>query len=144
MHLEQGRFTWSHNTVLKFLAQKLLSLKPLKLHANLPGYFSSCILTGKNLHPDMLLTTVEKCLYLTELTVGFATNLDKNARRKEIKYHSLLKNFTISYCKVNVYTNHSSSSTFSRNIYIEKIFDVIKFFSCNLQKPAECLDRSFS
>ena len=78
-YLEQGRYTWRHNTVLKFLAQTLPSLQPSKLFVDLPGYLSPSILTGESLRPDMLLSIEDKCLYIIELTVGFETNLERNA-----------------------------------------------------------------
>ena len=49
----------------------------------------------------MLLTTVHKCLYITELTISFEINFDSSAQQKETKYRSLLKHFTIIYCKVS-------------------------------------------
>ena len=77
--------------MLKFLAQTLPSLKPSKLYVDLPGYLSPSILTGESLRPDMLLSIEDKCLYIIELTVGFETNLERNAERKgkqsENKYH---------------------------------------------------------
>ena len=49
------------------------------------------IINGESLRPDMLLRIEDKCLYIIELTVGFETNLERNAERKEIKYRPLLK-----------------------------------------------------
>ena len=54
------------------------------------SYQSPCIITGDSLRPDMLLSTAEKCFYIIELTVGFETNLNNNAHRKELKYLPLL------------------------------------------------------
>ena len=65
--------------MLKFLAQTLSSLQPSKLFVDLPGYLSPSILTRESLHPDMLLSIEDKCLYIIELTVGFETNLKRNA-----------------------------------------------------------------
>ena len=63
-YLDQGRFTWRHNSALKFLAQTLESVKPSNLYLDLPGYLSPCIITGDSLHPDMLLIIADKCLYI--------------------------------------------------------------------------------
>ena len=79
-YLEQGRYTWRHNTVLKFLPQTLPSLQSSKLYVDLPGYLSPSILTGESLRPDMLLSIEDKCLYIIELTVGFETNLERNSQ----------------------------------------------------------------
>ena len=86
--------------MLKFLAQTLPSLQPSKLFVDLPGYLSPSILTGESLRPDMLLSIEDKCLYIMELTVGFETNLERNAERKEIKYRPLLKQFENTYRKI--------------------------------------------
>ena len=67
------------HTVLKFLVQRFPSLQPLKLYEDLPGYLMLSILTRESLHPDMLLSIEDKCLYSIELTVGFETNLKRNA-----------------------------------------------------------------
>ena len=56
---------------------------------DLPGYLSSCIITGDSLRHDMLFSTAGK-LYIIEVTVGFETNLANNAHRKELKYRSLV------------------------------------------------------
>ena len=108
-YLEQGRYTWRHNTVLKFLAQTLPSLQPSKLFVDLPGCLSPSILTGECLRPDMLLSIEDKCFYIIELTVDFETNLERNAERKEIKYRPLLKQFENKYRKTK-FINLSTSS----------------------------------
>ena len=95
--------------MLKFLAQTLPSLEPYKLYVDLPGYLSPSILTGESLRPDMILNIEDKCLYIIELTVGFESNLERNAERKEIKYRPLLKQFENKYCKTK-FINLSSSS----------------------------------
>ena len=67
------------------------------------------ILTGESLRPDMLLNIEDKCLYIIELTVGFETNLERNAQRKEFKYRSLLKHYENTYCRMKL-INVSTSS----------------------------------
>ena len=88
--------------MLKFLAQTLPSLQPSKLFVDLPGYLSPSILTGESLGPDMLLSIEDKCLYIIELTVGFETNLERHAERKEIKYRPLLKQFKNTYREIKL------------------------------------------
>ena len=88
-YLNDGRFTWRHNSALKFLAQTLQSIRSAKLYVNLPGYLSPCIITGDRLRPDILFSTADNILYIIELTVGFETNLNINASRKELKYRPL-------------------------------------------------------
>ena len=63
---------------------------------DLPGYLSPCTITGDSLRPDMLLSTANK-LYIIELTAGFETNQTNNARRKELKYRSLVSDISNDY-----------------------------------------------
>ena len=96
-YLDQGRFTWQHNSALHFLAQTFQSVDSSKLYVDLPGYLSPCIITGDSLQPDMLLSTIGNRLYIIELTVGFETNLANNAHQKELKCHSLVTDLTNTY-----------------------------------------------
>ena len=83
---KQGRYSWRHNLVLKFLVQALPSLQPSKVYLDQLGDFSPSIITGESLRPDMLLSIEDKCLYIIELTVGFETNFERNAEQKEMKH----------------------------------------------------------
>ena len=85
---------------LKFLAQILQSLRSAKLYVDLPGYLSPGNITGDNLRPDVLLSTADNILYIIELTVGFETNLNNNANRKELKYRSLRADLAKDYNKI--------------------------------------------
>ena len=51
---------------------------------------------GDSLWLDMILSTTDK-LYIIELTVGFETNLANNARRKDLKYCSLVTDLSNDY-----------------------------------------------
>ena len=99
MYLNDGRYTWRHNSALSFISQTLQSIKPAKLYVDLPGYLSSCTITGASLHLDFLLSTADNILYIIELTVGFETNLDNNAHRKVLKYRPLLTDLAKDYNK---------------------------------------------
>ena len=88
-YLEQGRYTWRHNSILNFLATSLKAVNESTIYADIPGYLSPSIITGENLRPDLLLKTNNNYLYILELTVGFESNLDTNATRKHSKYASL-------------------------------------------------------
>ena len=73
-YLNEGRFTWRHNSALKLLTQTLQSIRSAKPYVGLPGYLSLCIITGDNLRRDILYTA-DNILYAIELTAGFKTNL---------------------------------------------------------------------
>jgi len=70
------------------------SLQYAKKFADLHGYISSCVVTGEDLQPDLLISKLEsildKCLYILELTVGFESNIRTNAKRKAQKYRDLV------------------------------------------------------
>ena len=93
-YLEEGRYTWRHNSALHFVASTLQSVRYSSLYADLPGFLSPCIITGDQLRPDMLLSIGKSTLYMIELTVGFETNLNSNAERKHEKYHRLTRDLS--------------------------------------------------
>ena len=90
-HLNEGRYTWRHDSILKNLADYLRLKENLCVHADLERYSSPSVITGDDLRPDMVIIK-GKLLYILELTVGFETNISKNAERKEQKYADLIEN----------------------------------------------------
>ena len=90
MYLDQGRYTWRHNSALNFLATSFQAINGSCLYADLPGFLSPSIITGDQLRPDLLLKTKENRLYVLELTIGFETNLNCNTVRKSEKCATLV------------------------------------------------------
>ena len=80
-YLNEGRFTWRHDSVLNFIASNLTCVKGSKVYVDLPGFITPSVITGDELRPDLLLA-IENKLYILELTVGFETNLKINSDRK--------------------------------------------------------------
>ena len=99
-YLDEGRYTWRHNSVLLFLANTFSSFKQCTVYADLPSFLSPSLITGESLRPDLLLLTKDKLLYILELTIGFETNIQNNSNRKAAKYSSLLSELSPSYSKV--------------------------------------------
>ena len=99
-YLDQGRYTWRHNSVLSFIARTLSSVKDVSLYVDLDGWESPCVITGMELRPD-LLAVKGATLYIMELTVGFEANIEKNAARKEAKYEELSRRLNDEYDEVN-------------------------------------------
>ena len=99
-YLENGRYTWRHNSVLLFLANAFSSLNQISVYADLPSFMSPSLITGDSLRPDLLLLTGKKVLYILELTLGFETNIQANSIRKANKYTPLLQDLSSSYNKV--------------------------------------------
>ncbi|CAB4017371.1 Hypothetical predicted protein [Paramuricea clavata] len=48
-YLNEGRFTWRHDSVLNFIASILKSVNHCNLYADLPGYISPSVITGESL-----------------------------------------------------------------------------------------------
>ena len=85
-YLNEGRFTWRHDSALNFPASSLQCLNHCTFYVDLPEYLSPSLITGDDLRPDMLISTPCDTLYVIELSVGFETNLKNNANRKFTKY----------------------------------------------------------
>jgi len=96
-NLTQGRFTWRHDSILHFIAKTFQSIPSSTLYADIPGFTSPSVITGDSLRPDLLLHFQKKCLYIIELTVGFESNLAKNANRKKVKYLDLVNQLKDNY-----------------------------------------------
>ena len=90
-YLEEGRYTWRHDSILYFLANSFKSIKNSFLYVDIPVFISHWALTGDSLRPDLLLVIPDKCLYILEPTVGFETNLKNNCHRKQLKYKTLIE-----------------------------------------------------
>ena len=109
VYLQQGRYTWRHNSVLNFLATSLKAVDRSSLYADIPGFPSPSIIRGDNVRPDLLLKTKDNCLYILELTIGFETNITNNAERKHLNYLRLVSDLRSQYTSVT-YVNLSMSA----------------------------------
>ena len=76
-YLEQGRYTWRHDSTLNFLAMTFQSVRDSTIYVDLPGFISPSAITGDNLYTDLLLVLPTRCLYIFELTVGFESHILK-------------------------------------------------------------------
>ena len=126
-YLNQGRFTWRHDSVLNFIASTLKSVDHSNLYADLPGYISPSVLTGDELRPDLLITLENKCIYVLELTIGFESNLLTNVTRKQQKYQDLINEQHKNYEKVKfINLSISSLGVFSHSSldFIEMLNDI--------------------
>ena len=55
-YLNDGRFTWRHNSMLQFIANSFKSVPDSVLYVDLPGFITPSLLSGYSLRPDLLLT----------------------------------------------------------------------------------------
>ena len=90
VYLQQGRYTWHHDSILMLNATIFRSLQHAKIFADIPGFPSTSVITGNDLRPDLLLSLFNKSLYTSELTVEYESNLENNAKRKEQKHKELV------------------------------------------------------
>ena len=70
-YLEEGRYTWRHNSALQVLANYFMAYSELSLYVDLPCFHSPSIITGDIFRPDLIFVTTDKNIYILELTVGF-------------------------------------------------------------------------
>ena len=93
-YLDGKRFNRRHDSVLLFVAKTLSSASNYCIYTDLIGFDSPSIVTDTENRPDCILRLTgehdSRELNIIELTVGFKTNLQKNALRKEAKYSMLL------------------------------------------------------
>ena len=99
-YLDEGRYTWRHNSVLLYLANTFSSLKQCTVYSDLHLFVSPGMINGESLRPDFLLLTKDKLIYKLELTIECETNIQNNSNRKAAKYSSLLSELSPSYSKV--------------------------------------------
>ena len=102
------RFTWRHDSVLNFM-WKTFQINKCKIYADLAESPSPSMITGDEYRPDLLIITPDNVLYITELTVGFETNLHNNVKRKEARYKELIKQQSKNFKSVK-FVNLSISS----------------------------------
>ena len=82
MAANEGRYTWRHNAVLKYLAN---SLQPLlsaahTLYVDVPGYCSPSVLFD-SVRPDLVLRTNNNVTVI-ELTCCYEQNIEKSKKLK--------------------------------------------------------------
>ena len=124
-YLDEGRFTWRHNSVLNFIASSLLNVERSQLYVDLPGFVSPSIITGDQLRPDLLLAIEDKVLYILELTVGFETNLLTSSDRKRDKYLPLVVDQKKKYNQVKfINVSISSLGVFAEST--KSLFDMLR------------------
>ena len=108
-YLEEGRYTWRHNSALQILANYFRASLGASLYVDLPCLQSPSIITGDNFRPDLVFLSPDNKIYILELTVGFETNLEVNAERKRAEYQSLMETLISKYTDVK-FVNLSISS----------------------------------
>ena len=65
-YLQDGRYTWRHNSVLLHIAKTLSSIASSSLYADLPIFPSPSLITGDSLRPDLVLMLNNASVYVRE------------------------------------------------------------------------------
>ena len=75
--LDEGRYTWRHNSVLKHLATYISNVRrDFHVYAGISGFDSPSVITGCD-RPDLVISDNNQNIYVIELTIGFETNMAK-------------------------------------------------------------------
>ena len=133
-YLEDGRYTWRHNSVLLFLAKTFSSFSDCLLYADLPSFLSPSVITGDSLRPDLVFISKNSILYKLELTVGFESNVQINSDRKASKYSSLILALKHTYSDVK-FISLSMSAIGIMGKYSESV--LLMLDELNLDKPTK-------
>ena len=83
-YLEEGRYTWRHNSALQILANYFRASTGASLYVDIPDF-------GETFRPDLVLASPENNICILELTVSFETNLEVTAESQRAKYQSLVE-----------------------------------------------------
>ena len=109
VHLQQGRYTWRHKSILATLLSSIDGLRGLRIFADIPGYPCPTVVTGTLKRPDVVIVYQEKIVIVLELTCGFITNVKENCARKIGKYNSTIVDLKKQFEKVT-FVNLSMSA----------------------------------
>ena len=99
--LEQGRYTWRHDNIIKYIADSVDTVK-YSVYADIEGYRNT---TGGTLDPALAVTlekpdlvihdTHKNTVEICELTAGHESNINKNHKVKEDKYAWMVSDITL-------------------------------------------------
>ena len=109
VHLDEGRYTWRHDSILATLLSSIDGLRDVRIYADIQGYPCPTVVTGTLKRPDVIIVYQEKIVIILELTCGFVTNVEKNHTRKEQKYKATRIDLKKKYEKVR-FVNLSMSA----------------------------------
>ena len=143
-YLDEKRYNWRHDSVL-FMAKTLSFVSNYCIYADLIGFDSPSIVTDNENRLDCILRLTgehdSRELYIIELTVGFETNLQKNALRKEAKYSMLLSQLRQQFDKV-FFVNLSLSALGFYDSSCSSFTDMLKHLKFTEEKRTFILKRT--
>ena len=124
-YLEDGRYTWRHNFVLRSIANSFSSLQRCRLYVDLLSFPSPSLITGDSLRPALILISSYNTLNILELTVGFETNIELNSKRKAMKYDPLIQDLLSQHYAIN-FINLSMSTLGIYKVSSDTILTMMK------------------
>ena len=126
VHLQQGRYTWHHNSILANIAKARVGLADVQIYADLPGFACPTSITRSLKRPDLILVHRKENVIVIELTCGFITKIEENSERKQISYHETLQDFNTRYTSV-AFINLSMSALgiIGKNDFGKSIFTAL-------------------
>ena len=137
--LDQGRYTWHHNSIVKYISN--LS-QNLEIHVDLPGRLqgastipSDILIT--NLKPDIVIINRDVSnMHIIEISIPFEDNIDKTHSYKASKYNDLIsdledKEYSVGYFQIEIGSREYISKPNMNRIkcLLKKINSNIKFSS---------------
>ncbi len=146
--LEQGRYTWRHNSVLQELYLSFGDLKcdnwevivDLPNHSSIQGNTTvPCDIVQTTQRPDLVLINREKCeILLVELTVCFESQILHAHERKTDRYASLLTDIRDKDFNAKLFTIEVGS----RGYVDVSNFNKLKCLAKNLNPKVKQLDKT--
>ena len=135
-YLEQGRYTWRHDSVPNFIAKTLSGLQSCSLYADLPAILSPSFITGDSFRPDLILISKNNDLCILEFTIGYETNIEVNIDRKASKYNPLHQELGSKY-KYIKFISLSLGALGTVGSSSDSFIDLLKCleFSQSIQRP---------
>jgi hypothetical protein len=117
--LDQGRYTWRHDSVLAYLASLFKNLENVKIYSDLGCKKGETITTvppevlPTSQRPDLVIYWLNlKKICIIELTIPFETNIQNSHQKKVNKYASLVHDLSDKGLKVDFYAFEVGSRGF--------------------------------
>ena len=90
VHLQQGRYTWRHNSILATLLRSIDGMRNLKVFADIPGYPCPTVVTGTLKRPDIIIVLLRKDCTRSRVNLWFCNQREREFRKENGKiqlYH---------------------------------------------------------
>ena len=143
MALTQGRYTWRHDSILKYIVHLVQSSSKnpnVKVFADIENMTTSGCTIPPNIlptsqRPDMFLyDEVAKTAMIAELTVPFETNTQKAHERKHNKYSSLVTDLDRAGIKASLVCFEVGSRGVITKVNVSRIRSLAKFTKTKISK----------